>query len=67
MKILYIGGTGNISAASVRLALAQGHEVTLLNRGNRSLESYGIEGAQSLVADMNNEAETAASSERSDF
>ena len=49
MKILYIGGTGNISAASVRLALAQGHEVWLFNRGKRpgSLP----QGAKSIVGD----------------
>lgn len=33
MKALFIGGTGNISSACVELALAQGIEVTLLNRG----------------------------------
>ncbi len=33
MKILFIGGTGNISSASVALALDGGHRVTLLNRG----------------------------------
>ena len=31
--ILYIGGTGTISAACVRRSLALGHEVTVLNRG----------------------------------
>lgn len=56
MKILFIGGTGNISAACVRLALRQGHEVTVLNRGKRPLEAHGIEGAESLVADIYNEA-----------
>lgn len=56
MKILFIGGTGNISAASVRLAVASGYRVSLLNRGNRKLEDYGIEGAESLVADINDEA-----------
>lgn len=56
MKILYIGGTGNISAASVRLAVTQGHEVTLLNRGKRPLTDYEIEGAESLVADINDES-----------
>lgn len=33
MKILFIGGTGNISAACTRLAAAQGHDVFHLNRG----------------------------------
>lgn len=33
LKVLFIGGTGNISSACVELALAQGMEVTILNRG----------------------------------
>jgi len=36
MKILFIGGTGNISSASVALALESGYDVTLLNRGHSS-------------------------------
>ncbi len=33
-RILYIGGTGTISAASVRRSVALGHDVTVLNRGS---------------------------------
>ena len=33
MKLLFIGGTGLISSACSALALAQGHELTLVNRG----------------------------------
>jgi nucleoside-diphosphate-sugar epimerase len=36
MKVLFLGGTGNISTACVELALARGHEVGLLTRGRRS-------------------------------
>ena len=32
-SILYIGGTGTISAACVRRSVERGHEVTVLNRG----------------------------------
>ena len=32
-SILYIGGTGIISAACVRRSVAEGHDVTVLNRG----------------------------------
>ena len=32
-RILFLGGTGVISAACVRLAVDRGHEVTVLNRG----------------------------------
>ncbi len=35
MRVLFIGGTGNISTACVEQALALGHDVTLLNRGTR--------------------------------
>ena len=33
MKVLFLGGTGNISTACVEQALAAGHEVSVLNRG----------------------------------
>ncbi len=35
MRVLFIGGTGNISAACVERALARGHDVTILVRGQR--------------------------------
>jgi len=60
MKLLTIGGTGNISAACVRRALARGHQVTLLNRGNRPPADFGIEGADTIAADIRDEAATAA-------
>jgi nucleoside-diphosphate-sugar epimerase len=34
MNILFIGGTGNISSACAARAIAQGHSVAFLNRGN---------------------------------
>jgi nucleoside-diphosphate-sugar epimerase len=34
-KVLFLGGTGNISTACVFRALAEGHEVAVLNRGLR--------------------------------
>lgn len=49
MKILFIGGTGFISTAVSKLALAQGHELYLLNRGQRQIE---IAGSHHLVADF---------------
>ena len=33
MKLGIVGGTGNISASIVNLAVAQGHEVVCVNRG----------------------------------
>lgn len=49
MKVLFVGGTGIISAACVALAKARGHAVTVLNRGNSQVP----EGVDSLVADIN--------------
>ncbi|NJN26155.1 MAG: NAD-dependent epimerase/dehydratase family protein [Cyclobacteriaceae bacterium] len=48
MKILFIGGTGNISAACTRLALDKGMEVYHLNRGNRKLPKR----VKSICADI---------------
>ncbi len=41
MRLLFIGGTGNISAYCVDLALQRGDEVTLLNRGQREAAFAG--------------------------
>lgn len=38
MKILYIGGTGNISEYCVERCLMRGDEVSMLNRGNRVVQ-----------------------------
>lgn len=54
MKALFIGGTGTISMAISKRLIALGHELYLLNRGNRTAELP--EGAISLVADINDEA-----------
>jgi len=41
MKVLFIGGTGVISTAVSRLAIAQGTELYVLNRGLRSSQPQG--------------------------
>jgi nucleoside-diphosphate-sugar epimerase len=51
MKILFIGGTGNISAAVSRLVVARGHELHLLNRG-RSRRHPVPDGARVIAADV---------------
>ncbi len=56
MKILFIGGTGTISSAISALLAAQGHELYLLNRGNRP--DRLPEGAHVLRADIHDEAAT---------
>jgi len=49
MRVLFIGGNGNISAACSRLCVERGMEVFLLNRGQRDVP---IPGAHTLVADI---------------
>jgi nucleoside-diphosphate-sugar epimerase len=50
MKVLFIGGTGIISMACTRLALERGIDLTLLNRGRRSVPLPS--GAKTLTADI---------------
>ena len=57
MKILFIGGTGTISMAITRLLAERGHELYLLNRGNRN-DSLPA-GVKTIIADIGNEEETA--------
>ncbi len=55
MKILFIGGTGTISMAITKRLAAAGHELYLLNRGNRQGEVP--EGVKTITADIGNEAD----------
>ncbi len=64
MKILFIGGTGNISTAVSNRVVAEGHELYLLNRGKTELE---VEGAISLVADVKDEKAVATAIEGHSF
>ncbi len=57
MKVLFIGGTGNISTACTRLAAERGIEMTLLNRGQRAAELP--KGVGSITADVACEAAVA--------
>ena len=52
MKVLFIGGTGNISGACTRLSLEAGIEVFHLNRGNRT--KMIPKGVISITADIHN-------------
>ncbi|MDR2359358.1 MAG: SDR family oxidoreductase [Prevotellaceae bacterium] len=58
MKVLFIGGTGTISTAISKAVLAAGHELFLLNRGNRN--DRLPQGAVLLTADVNDEQQVAA-------
>ena len=39
MKILFIGGTGNISAECAALLYGRGHEILVLSRGQTAVPS----------------------------
>lgn len=65
MKILFIGGTGTISAAISRLLISQGHDLYLLNRGQRN--EVLPAGAHYLIADVNDEAKVAGLVKDLDF
>jgi nucleoside-diphosphate-sugar epimerase len=49
MKVLFIGGTGNISTSVSKLAIKRGIELYLLNRGQHQVE---IPGAHTLIGDI---------------
>jgi nucleoside-diphosphate-sugar epimerase len=51
LDLLFIGGSGIISAASVRLAVERGHHVTVLNRGRTGIRPLPAE-VEVLVADV---------------
>ena len=56
LRVLYIGGTGQISLPCVEASVAAGHSVTVLNRGRTSVPLP--DGVETLVGDM--DAETYA-------
>ncbi|MGM7666060.1 SDR family oxidoreductase [Microbacterium sp. A93] len=52
MKVLFIGGTGNISSAASELASTRGMDVTLLNRGqSRRAPADGVEVLRADISD----------------
>ncbi len=57
MRVLFIGGTGLISASVSRLAVQQGIELWHLNRGQRGIT---IPGVKTIIADINDEKQVAA-------
>jgi len=58
MKVLYIGGTGEISTACVWRSVEVGQEVTAFNRGRTGTELPG--GVRRIVGDLADEAAYAA-------
>lgn len=55
MKVLFIGGTGIISAACTRLAAERGIQLTLLTRGKRPVDIPAS--ARTVIADIDNAAD----------
>ena len=49
MKIIILGGTGVISRAIVREGIARGHEMTVVNRGTRTVDFGGT--VETILAD----------------
>ena len=58
MKALFIGGTGTISTAISKELVKQGHELYLINRGNRNSELS--DKVHFITCDINKESEVAA-------
>jgi nucleoside-diphosphate-sugar epimerase len=56
MKVLFVGGTGSISASCVQAAVARGFDVTILSRAQRVLPP----GAAQITADINDPAAAAS-------
>ena len=61
LHVLYIGGTGTISASCVRLSLESGMSVFVLNRGNNSAAREMPEGVHWLTGDVTDDASLLAS------
>lgn len=59
MKVLFIGGTGNISSAASELAVQKGIELWHLNRGQKSLFPLSA-GVQTIHADIRDPEAAAA-------
>ena len=59
LRVLFIGGTGVISAAAAERAVAVGHRLTVLNRGSETLRP-APEGAEVIKADIRHTASVRA-------
>src|SRR5215210_8614399 len=52
LRVLYLGGTGTISASCVRLSVESGMSVSVLNRGNNSAGREMPDGIRWLTGDV---------------
>lgn len=57
MKVLFIGGTGNISTAVSRLCVEKGIDLYLLNRGSRKVEIPGVKIIHADISNLESAAE----------
>lgn len=62
MKVLLIGGSGNISPAIAAELLKMGHEVTVFNRGN-----HHVDGVKQIIGDRTNSEEFVAEMKKYEF
>jgi nucleoside-diphosphate-sugar epimerase len=60
MKVLFIGGTGNISTSVSKLCVEKGMELFLLNRGKRGVD---IPGARTVIGDISEPSKIAVTLE----
>ena len=65
MRVLFIGGTGNISIAATRLLAEQGVDLTLLNRGQKEVALS--KGVREIQADIRDRAAAAEALEGEKF
>ena len=59
LNVLFLGGTGTISASCVGQAIASGMRVSVVNRGRNSAGRELPQGVESLVADVTDESDLA--------
>jgi nucleoside-diphosphate-sugar epimerase len=60
MRVLFLGGTGNISTACVEHALTRGHQVGILTRGRRPVPA----GVEAIAGDRDDPASLRGAAER---
>lgn len=64
MRVVIVGGTGNISVSIVRLLLEQGHDVTCFNRGQ---SGDVLKGARQIIGDRQDRAAFEATMQQEKF
>ncbi|MCM4078151.1 NAD-dependent epimerase/dehydratase family protein [Paractinoplanes hotanensis] len=60
LSVLYLGGTGTISASCVRLSVETGMRVTVVNRGRNAQDRGLPDEVETLIADVADDAALAA-------